>query len=375
MTTVATVPEFAPPNRDVKVLFSLTHSTANFVRVWVTAAPPGSELRKKLDDSGKSRLPLYEGEGESKPELRKFDAGGKYTLVAQEYKRGASTYGGGYQGAPDGNPSEDKIGDETTLELFIGQRLTSALAVGPDTLTVVLWVWNDTVRRTLVDIHGEESPIVQATSKTPKAVAAAESDATIAAAADLVDSSVSGIVGDVGPIMSNLVSSWNAHLIQSGVHAANDTLNAIPSGVAGAVSTASVASSVTELLPLIRQHYTNDATKGGTVSGRDTAGFHKPGSLKVNDNANLPIVSGASQLGDAYWAVAEVCRSVSYHMLSSVHLTADTVNLPPARPPLMRLGELILGVLSAADPVTPPTQSDGAMLLISRAGFEESPLG
>lgn len=376
MTALATLPAFAAPNFDTKVIFTLSGAGANFCRVWVIAAPPGSSLRKELDKSTQNRFALYEGDGGANhPLLRRFDVGGKYTLVVQEYVRGASSYGGGYQSSPDGAPSETKVGAETTLSLHIGQRLTSQLSVGADALTIALWVWNDRIQRTTVGVQGEDSPIALATSGTPRAVAVVESVSVTAALVGLIGNLVSDATGLASVVFADLVGKWNAHLTQGGVHNANDADNGIPVGLNGATSAAGFATAITEVLPLIRQHYTNDASKGGSVFGRDSANYHNVGSAKQNDNANLPIIAGASQLADAYWATAELCRSYEAHRSSGVvHATVDTTNVLAIRPLLMQVGEAILSILASVTPPTPATQSTGAMDLIARAGFAETPL-
>ncbi|HTJ17843.1 MAG TPA: hypothetical protein VL494_13780 [Steroidobacteraceae bacterium] len=376
MTTLSTVPVYAAPNRDTQVIFALTGTGANFVRVWVTAAPPGSELRKKLDDSGLSRIPFYEGDGgEKRPERRRFDVGGKYTLVAQEYTRGASSYGGGYQRSPDGAPSETKVGGEATLSLFIGQRLTSEISVGADTVTVVLWVWDATIRATTQATHGEVSPAVLATSGTTKALAVIESTSVRNALIDLVDVAAGTAVGDVATVFADLIAKWNAHLIETGIHQTDDADNGLPVALGSTASAKALAEGVTEAIPKLRQHYLNDAVMGGVASGRDSADYHEKAGVKKNDNRNLPLIAGASELSDSYWAVADLCRSYDGHRAAlTYHLFSDTVNLLADRPALMALGEVVLSVLASTSAVAPPTQSSGAMWLIASAGFAEKPL-
>src|SRR5262245_53582646 len=152
MPTLTTSPTFAPPKGEVQVRFALSEPSANFVRVWVTEAPPGSELKTKLDKATQNRFAVYTGDGgDANPWKQTFDLGGKYTLVAQEYVRGAQPYGGGYQGSPDGNPSETKVGSESTLELFIGQRLTSVIQAGEHQVTLALWVWDSKIQQTTLN--------------------------------------------------------------------------------------------------------------------------------------------------------------------------------------------------------------------------------
>jgi hypothetical protein len=376
MTTLSTLPTYAAPGREIKILLTLTNPTANFVRVRVTNAPPGSYYRKKLDDSTQNRFDAFSGEGGSSHPWRSnnFDVGGKYTLVVQEYVRGASGYGGGYQKSPDGAPSETKVGTETTLELFVGQRLTSPIKVGEDAVTVALWVWGDSIRQTTVADHGEESPALTADSATPRASVAVESATVQTALNVLRNQVVTDAVGNVGTVLADIIAKWNAHLSQASVHQNNDGVNGLAVGLGGSPSAGALATAIAEILPRVRNHYTNDATFGATTFGRDSGDYHNV-SGKKNDNANLPTVQGVSDLTDGYWAVADLARSYEAHRASvDVHDSADGTNALSARPLLMQLGEAVLVIFAATAVTSPATQSTGAMKLITAAGFSETPL-
>lgn len=380
MTTLSTIPAFPPPSSDIQIRFALTQAGANFVRVWVTDAPPGSELRGKLAASAQNRFPFHEGDGgEAHPVTTRFDVGGKYTFVAQEYSRGASNYGGGYQRSPDGAPSETKLGAEVTLELFIGQRMISTIAAGSDQISLVLWVWGDRIQGTSNAVHGEDTPAIQSASGTPRANAVAESRSAshgiVAALAALRGTLVSDAIGSPQAVLADLVAKWNAHMTESGgVHNANDGDNAIPAGLANAATPDGLAQVAGEILSRVRQHYTNDPVLGGSLAGRDKASYHQLSGTKRNDNASMPVISGAGGAQDAYWLIADLCRSYEAHRVSlAVHGATGAAALA-ALPPIMQIGRLVLGMLSSTDPVVPTTQSTGAMQLISRAGFSEEPL-
>src|SRR6185369_12938032 len=159
MTSVATTPTYPIPGRETRVIFTIS---ANFVRVWCTVAPEGSELANKLKLTTQNRVLVYQGDGgQHNPWRFNADKGGKYTLVTQEYTRGTA-YGGGYQGDPNGVESETKSGSETTLSLFIGQRMTSTIGIAPDSATLVLWVWDGNIRPTTLATQGENSPAIVA---------------------------------------------------------------------------------------------------------------------------------------------------------------------------------------------------------------------
>ncbi len=387
MTTLSTLPVYPAPGRQTSVTFTLTESGANFVRVWCTAAPPGSEMRKRIDGTKdpRNRVVVHSGAGGVNNPWRedKFDKGGKYTFVTQEYTRGASAFGGGYQGDPEGAPSETKAGAETELELFIGQRMTSEISVGGDSLTVVLWVWDGNIRETTVATHGEVSPALQATSPTVKAQAAMETTTVQAALAALVGDSVATAVGNPSEVLGlgngEFIKEWNDHMVNNIAHEDFDPGNDIPTGLASAPSGSNLQDTVNECLRKMRQHYMNDAIDDDALdprlAGRDTGNYHNV-SDKVNDNTNMPIVKGVSSAADAYWAVADIWRSYEAHRVSTaVHDAADSVNDLDDLPTLLALGAAIFTVWASTSPTTPATQSDGAMTLIARAGFSETPLG
>lgn len=374
MPSLTTLPTYSPPARETQVIFTLTGSGANFVRVWVTIAPPDSELRAKLDESTQSRFEVHTGPGGNDvPWKFKFDKGGKYTLVCQEYTLGANASGGGYQDSPASAPSETKVGAEVTLSLFIGQRMTAEIGANGDTATLVLWVWDQTIRATSLGVHGEVTPALQNDNPTPRARAAMESATVVAALAGLADVSATTAVGNFDDVVDQFIGNFNAHRTQAGVHDANDTANVIPAGLAMIASAESLKDVLAEILPKVRYHYTNDVVLLGVSNGRDSGGFHNVGG-KRNDNANLPIIGGAGT-ADAYFALAELYRSYEAHRVSTLyHDTADTVNDLAALPPLLALASLFFGVLASTSPAVPPAQSTGAFKLITNASFAETPL-
>lgn len=378
MASIATIPTYAAPGRDTQVVITLTQSGANFARLWVTAAPPGSELRRKLDDSKQSRVEVYTGDGGPDAPWRfRFDVGGKYTFVAQEYVKGAAAYGGGYQGAPEGNPSETKVGSESTLSVFVGQRLTSTIAAAGESVELVVWVWDTSIRETTAGVHGEDSPALVKETPTAREQAAIESTAVQAALAALIDQTAVSAAGSpatiIGLGIGGFIKEWNDHVANATAHANPDADNAIPVGLAGAASAKNLRDTVNEILPYVRQHYLNDAVKGGLASGRDSGDYHNV-TGKKNDNVNLPLIESAGSDADAYWALAELWRSYEAHRASTVHSSEDSTNTLTALPPLLEVARQVFAVWASTNPATPQTQSTAGITLISVAGFEESPL-
>lgn len=382
MTTHLTSPTYPVPDREATVIFNLTESTANYVRVWVTVAPEGSDLAEKLKQAAQNRVQIYEGDaGINHPFRFLAGKGGKYTLIAQEYKRGSAS-GGGYQFSPDTAVSETKLGTEATLSLFIGQRLSHKIGVGADTATLVLWTWDDHIRKTTLAVQGEDTPTIVATSPTPKAKAAIESTAVRTALADLVpdpEIAVATAVGDLGAVVIDLHSRLNGHNSLGSSHFAADNDNLLKTSFASAQSPAELPSFVNNALQLMRRHRTNDHGGKPTADppeppGVESATYHKiSGSFKA-DFVNMPLYQGVGSLEEAYGALADIWRAHQAHRVNLlVHTAVDSTNAMTALPKLLEVHRQFLTVLAATSPPAPPAQSDGAMTLIARAGFSETP--
>lgn len=376
MTTVATLPAFPVPARETQVVFTLTGAGANFVRVWVTVAPDGSALAGQLAKSTQNRVVVYQADGGvNQPWRFTPDKGGPYTLIAQEYTKG-SGYGGGYQGDPNGAVSETKVGAEVTLSLFIGQRVTQAIGVSPDSATLVMWVWNDTIRRTLLAIHGEDSPAISALTPSPRAKAAMGSVAVVTALAALVDVATATALGSLSSMITGIFLAINGHnpTTAGSVHNAADTDNIVKDSNASTPSPAELPQFVNDALLRMRQHRLND--NGGSVTspgGTDSAAYHRRSGANRADFVNMPLYKSVGDLDEAYAALADIWRAHEGHRVNlTVHGAADTTNTLTALPPILEVHRQFLAVLAAPSPPTPPAQSVGVMRLISQAGFKES---
>ncbi len=142
--SASTTPTYPVPKKQLVVTF--TASTGNYVRVWATDAPAGSELKQKLIDSESARYQVHEGKA-SDPWKWTPDKGGVYVFRAQEYTRGGIDTLGGYLGSPESYGTETKIPSaidgytpETPLTIYVGQRMETKLGFGSDTATLALWV-------------------------------------------------------------------------------------------------------------------------------------------------------------------------------------------------------------------------------------------
>ena len=379
MPTFATVPTYAAPNREAAVTIPLAQSGSNYVRLWVTNAPPESKWREKLEAAGdsRSRIQVYEGPGTSTHQWREtFDKGGRYVFKAQEYLRG-SAFGGGYQHDPDSAPSETKVGAETDYELFIGQRVASEIGVVGDRATLVFWIWDESIRATTKGVHGEATPAIQSDSPTTRVQVAIETTTVQTALDALVGVTAAAAAGTVATIMSDMARQISDHMQNAGgaYHDVADVENDIPAGLRTGPTPAGLATWVNSMLPYIRQHYTNDAVLGGVDSGVDSGNYHNVGGVKVNDRENMPLFDSVGEK-EAYWALADLWRSFEAHRVSVVvHNSADSTNALAALPVLLQVAALFYGVMASLSPTTPDTQSDGVVQLIAKTNcFEETPL-
>jgi hypothetical protein len=313
VTTLTTNPTYPVPTRACELVFTLTEAATNFVRVWVTIAPEGSELDIQLTRERKTRLEVYAGNGDAEfPFAFTPDKGGKYTFVAQEYTKG-NAVGGDYEDDPRGAPAETKVGSEATLSLYIGQRLTQKLGTGGDTATLALWVWNDTIRATTVEVHGELSPAIESGSASSQAAKnAAESTSVLAAVAALAGVAVDTAIGTMSSLVSNFAARWNVHVGSAAFHANADTVNPMPAGLSTASEPGNLREFVNQALLLMRQHFTNDDGTGEI----DAADYHHV-DTKVNDWASMPIVPSVNSVQESYAGFAELHRCYEAHRIAA----------------------------------------------------------
>ena len=199
------------------------NTAANFVRLWCVAAPEGSTLQKLLDKEQAGRIeitppnaPTQGGILPSVPFAAVLDVGGRYTFVGQEYTYGATTYGGGYSNSPDAYTTETKIGAEQTLYVYLGQRMTHRLGANAyGTGSLLVYVWNDTIRETSVAVHGVLSPAVIDPS-TPRAASAAKAANVQAALTSFVNATVTTLAPNLATLVAELVLKVPRHFNNNG---------------------------------------------------------------------------------------------------------------------------------------------------------------
>lgn len=362
MTTISTTPALPMPNRQVSVSFGLSGS-ADFARVWCTDAPAGSTLRKRLDTEPTTRIHLTEVDG-GKPWVTDFDKGGAYSLVIQEYEKFAEAHGGSYEGDPRGAPAETKVGSESTVKLYIGQRLESPIGLGNDNAKLVVWVWDATIRPTTVSLNGEQSPAI-INASTPRAATAASSTAVRAALTALHNTNAVTSAGTAATVLADIVSKFNLHRSQASVHAANDTDNAIPTWFGSSATPQKLAVQVANIASALTRHIQND--DDGSGIGSAATDYHSG-----VDWPSVPVLTGASTPAQVYAAIADLWRCYELHRTSSAHSVSDTTNTLSAIPAMMNVHRRFLEVLTSLSPTVPESQSTAATALAFNCGFVET---
>lgn len=372
--SLATTPSFALPSEAVPLTATITGGTgANYVRLWCVDAPVGSVYRNQLDKSAAARVeitppnaPAAGGVLPSVPFEAQLEVGGRYTFVGQEYTYGASTYGGGYASAPDAYQSQTKIGAEQTLYVYVGQRMSHRLGASAyGTGSLLVYVWDETIRPTSFDVHGVASPSIINLS-SPRAVAAANASAV----QTLVDGLIDANVNTLAPVLtlSALVEQMKTELpdhfnnVSGAYHSSADTDNdtEIEDAPYAATTPGALVKHATVFYARLRNHMSNGPF------GAD--GYHRNQSDFTNALICDPSPS-ESNMAYTFAIIADVIRCYEAHRINAVHhLPVDTNNVISA--PLGPLLSLHRAFLTALASFVPPT-AGGAQLGVVQLG----PLG
>jgi len=376
MTSFSFAPAYPVPERACKLRFTLTEAGTNYVKVWCTAAPDGSELARKLDDKRvrdpstgvltDARVKVYEGPGGAENEIAfEPDVGGKYLFTAQEYTKGAAAHGGGYQDSPSSYQSETAAPAASALILTVGNRMTHRLGTGANTAELVVYVWASMVLPTTLAVHGEDTPAIINPSSSLARTAAINSTVQ-AQVATMVGATVTTILGTISDVINNMLTRWNIHVASAAFHAAPDTENDVavsfrsPIGVSGSQTSANM------LLRKLRNHFGN--TRDGEEIGND--GWHAPGASAYADLANMPIAGQAGDAASLYALAGDLYRAYEAHRPSlTYHSAADNTALAVA-PPLVLLHRYFFDCLRQGAPTAASTENQGRVTLAQTAGFK-----
>ncbi len=374
MTSLVTTPAYPIPTRPALVTFAFTSAAdANYLRAWCTVAPEGSELANRIAANRLNRALVYQGDGGPKrPWRHTFDKGGAYTFLVQEYEKG-NHWGGGYEGDPRGAPTETKVGGESTLTLYVAQRLTQELGAGPDRATLVLHVHNSTIVETTVATHGEKSPSVANPTSDRAKVAATDSDVTAAIAA-LVAMSPSTAFGTVGSVVDDFIAKFVAHAASA--HHQNADSQTDLSDYKGSTALPGIAKGLNKVRLRLRQHMEN--SKENAPANPEYA---LPGGIDIHDhnslffdlkNRMLDVTADENNAATIFQAGGDFYRSYTAHRTAAMHETSDVTNTLTALPQLFEVHHQFMASLAALSPTAQPGQSAAAALLIGTAGFVEA---
>ncbi len=375
MATLETTPTYPIPNRPSLVTFAFTSGSANYMRAWCTVAPADSEIDGRIKKAALNRALVYEGDGGPKrPWSVTFDKGGKYTVIVQEYQKG-NHWGGGYEGDPRGAPSETKVGSETTLSLYVAQRLTQELGTGPDRATLALYVHNATIVETSVAAHGEKTPaIISPTSD--RATVAATTAAVTTALANLVSLSPTTAMGTLGDIVDNFIAKFAAHAADAAYHETADSQTDLSQNYKNATSLGGIARALNKVRTRLGQHMLN--SKENAPSNPEYA---LPGGVTIHlenstyfdlKNALLPVTADENNQATIFQAIGDFFRAYEAHRTANMHDTSDSTNTLTALPKLPELHRQFMASLAAISPTAQPGQSTAAAQLIGTAGFAEA---
>jgi len=364
--TIATIPSPALAGRACKL--SLTASTGNFVKVWCTDAPRDSKLRLALEASGASRVSVIAGVDSGSEVDFTADKGGAYVFLLEEFEKGATDYGGGYEGDPNAAPEEELLSAASTTVHF-ASALTCRLGVPPDTAELLVYVHDDDIIPTTDQTHGVQSPFIR-NPATPKAKVAADS-AVVRAAAAAVTGVATTRLGSVQSELDNFITQFNGHLVESGVHSADDTDNAVSLAFLGATNPEGQKKALTALRYALDHHMRND-NPGATPPGTGTAVYHASGGLE-SDLANLLLnISPSNDQATIFSSLADAARAYTAHTASTAHDVADTGNPLSVNSLLLTLHIKFNEQLAAYAPTTPPNEHAAKATLVNGGGFKEA---
>jgi hypothetical protein len=361
---VTQTPTYQIPGKPFFLNFSA--STGNYVRVMVTAAPAASQYTKRMEETQTSELEL--GDTATGQIWTGFepDVPGVYTLKAYELTIGASSYGGYFSSDHDGYASETVIGS-TSLTMYVGQRLESAIGTDSDNATLVLYVWDYTVRATSVELHGEDSPALINPSSSRAETFASDAD-VVAELALFEDREAPTVASSASSILDNFLLKFTGHLTEVGVHNANDGDNTPQSGLyTGAKEVTQLVTAIATAQRLFKQHITND--KGDGV-GPGGGSYHS-----VGDWVNGPVAGTPEDVAGALFALGDLWRAYEAHRASTTfHAVADVTNTLSAlnSGSLVALAREVSEVLATPTPTAPSTDNQGATTLVHSGGMKRS---
>jgi hypothetical protein len=347
-------------------------SAGDFARLWLTAAPAASLHTSKLASSGTDATRALSGVTDSDDALKfNFDVGGEYVFTGQEYTRGvAGAQGGGFSGDPRAFGTEAKVGVEQVVKVHVGEVLSHQVGTpSHGTATLIVHVWDDTIRQTTLAVHGVQSPGLIGPT-TPSAESAVRNSTVNAKVDAFVGVTAATMTSNVDALVSEMITDIANHLNNvgspGGWHAAQDTNNdteiedlaTAPGGAAGYARVARV------LAARLRAHVLN---------GHDGASRYHT----FPDTENVPIVDppveatrNTQSVALTWSALGDVWRAFESHRSKvAVHDVADGDNeLTTSLDVLLDLHQAFMTELAKFAPTT-PDGVQSAVVQMAQLGF------
>ncbi len=367
MPSISVLPAYPVPGKSCRLTATAT-AGGNAVRVWCTNAPPGSRLRKQLDDSQAGRLVVEPSAESGRPFEFTPDEGGGYVLLLEELQRG-SGFGGGYEGDPRGAPSEEIL-ESATATVYVATAVSCRLGFSQDTATLRLFVAGANIIATTKDQHGAVTPAIElAAQATAKARSAAESPNVRAALAELIGAATTAL-GSPGDVIAGLIGKYEGHRVRDSLHANADAANAVSdASYASLSSIAGQREALAKLREGLGRHIRNvDPDAQQPVTG--SANYHANISWSA---VPIEALAASGDPNDLMVVIADTWRAYDAHRSSSTaHSSRDLNNAPVSLPPLLNLHRRFLEQLASTTPATPPTDHSALALLANAAGFKDS---
>lgn len=362
--SVSSLPTYPVPDKEVKLTFSCT--TGNYVRLFLVGCPPESKYFERLGPSGSSSVLI--GETPVATEwVTTFDKPGVYSFNLHEITKGASQFGGSFQDDPAADSTETLIGI-AGWTISVGQRMSVSIGCSSKgTATLGLWVWSTYIRPTTKDYHGEKTPVI--TDWNSEAARIASIDATVISNLASLDNTVATTsLGSLGTFVDDLIDKFAAHRVQAGVHAANDTDNALDSSWkvgSSSVAIDRICAALAQVERLLTQHQQNDK---GTGVGSATSDYHS-----TADNKRAVVSDGASDSRTAWLKLADLRRLYTAHIADTgSHATADTTNTLTSASTFLTLYQSFFTQLATTTPTTPTAEQSAAATLVTLGGFSKA---
>jgi hypothetical protein len=371
--TIAPVISTPLPGR-VAVQPTLTGG-GNFWRAWCTSAPLGSRFQLELAGVNATRFQAAEGVTSDLPELE-LDKGGAYTFVVQEYTKGASTYGGGYDGAPDGFQVETKIGAETTSTIYVGQRLVTRVG-SPEYgyADAVVWVFNTRIQPTSLAVHGEVTPAFL-NPTTARARIACQNSAALTTLATLGGIPAATTIGALDTLCAEMRTKIPLHFNNSPLTVYHGVLGigspmpdtdhdtAIEQLPSAPTTPAGFVAFFNTVRSNLAAHMANNPR-----NYHSTAGGLEPDYV----HAMLAPLPASANMSQVLSAAGDIVSMYNAHIASATHhLNVDvTNNLTTALGQLVNTHKDFVAAMRPLSPTAPAALNPGAVSLIHGAGFEE----